>query len=291
MPTPARTATAYRLYSEQDVDRVRRMRALIGAASRLSGRREVLVEREASSRRPRRPRRPVRPGGGAHRRRRDALRRASLEEAWRGRASGSALAVFERVLGPAVDRVGNLWHSGEATVAQEHLISYVVLRKSMELLHLASPDAGRTALLCCFAEEEHLLPAIGAALCIASWGFRPVVLGARTPPAALASGVRGMQPDLVGLSVTIAPEAARARELVDAYADACGSVPWIVGGAGLPRCAPSSRARADGRRGRARSRTRRHRALPGARPAPSARRRRRAGRRHAARRTLRSFAT
>ncbi|MEJ7734971.1 MAG: hypothetical protein WKG00_38005 [Polyangiaceae bacterium] len=46
--------------------------------------------------------------------------------------------------------------------------------------------------------------------------------------------MRGTQPDLVGSSVTLAPQGARARELVDAYADACGSVPWIVGGAGAP---------------------------------------------------------
>lgn len=238
VPTPSRTATAYRLYSEQDMERVRRMRALIErgiSASRAAE--EVLADGAVAE-----PTQAVvldgDPFAPVVQRIVDAALRfdeRGLEEAVALAASaGSALTIFERVLGPSVDRIGELWHRGEATVAQEHLLSYVVLRNAMELLHLAAPDAGRTALLCCFAEEEHLLPAIGAALRIASWGFRPIVLGARTPPSALASGVRGAQPDLVGLSVTVPPEPAKARELVDAYADACGNVPWIVGGEGAP---------------------------------------------------------
>ena len=35
---------------------------------------------------------------------------------------------------------------------------------------------------------------------------------------------------MVALSVTIAPAPPRARELVDGYADACPSTPWVVGG-------------------------------------------------------------
>jgi hypothetical protein len=35
---------------------------------------------------------------------------------------------------------------------------------------------------------------------------------------------------MVALSVTITPPSARARELVDAYADACRSTLWMVGG-------------------------------------------------------------
>ncbi|MEJ7734970.1 MAG: MerR family transcriptional regulator [Polyangiaceae bacterium] len=145
VPTPARTASAYRLYSDQDVDRVRRMRALIErgiAASRAAE--EVLAERESSD-----PPQAAADGDAfaavVARIVAAAMRfdERGLEEAVAlAAASGSALAVFERVLGPAVNRVGDLWHRGQATVAQEHLISYVVLRKSMELLHLAAPMPG-----------------------------------------------------------------------------------------------------------------------------------------------------
>jgi methanogenic corrinoid protein MtbC1 len=82
----------------------------------------------------------------------------------------------------------------------------------------------------CFADEDHALPLYGVAFGFIQWGLRPIVLGARTPPSAIRHAVESIQPALVGLSVTVTPPAYRARELVDAYAEACGAVPWIVGG-------------------------------------------------------------
>ena len=67
---------------------------------------------------------------------------------------------------------------------------------------------------------------------LASWGTRPVFLGARTPPGAVQTAVEATTPKLVALSVSVAPARARARELVDGYSSACGGVPWIVGGEG-----------------------------------------------------------
>ncbi|MFO0611694.1 MAG: hypothetical protein U0414_03835 [Polyangiaceae bacterium] len=82
----------------------------------------------------------------------------------------------------------------------------------------------------------------GAALELASWGYRPLLLGARTPPTAIARAA--LAPDLVGLSATIAPEpASAARELMDAYADACLDVPLLVGGAAAGVLAPFAAAR------------------------------------------------
>ena len=88
--------------------------------------------------------------------------------------------------------------------------------------------------LACFAEEDHSLGLYGVALRFASWGFRSILLGPRTPPAAIASIVEALSPDVVALSVTTLPSLARGRELVDAYADACGATPWIVGGEAAP---------------------------------------------------------
>jgi hypothetical protein len=48
---------------------------------------------------------------------------------------------------------------------------------------------------------------------------------------------------LVALSVTMTPNLARARELVDDYASACGDVPWIVGGSGVHEIADMIRAK------------------------------------------------
>jgi methanogenic corrinoid protein MtbC1 len=93
-------------------------------------------------------------------------------------------------------------------------------------------------LLACFAEDEHSLPLYGIALHLAQAAFRTVMLGARTPAAAIRQSVQVLEPACVGLSVTITPAAHRARELIDAYADACGATPWVVGGQGAAELEP-----------------------------------------------------
>ncbi|MBK9262369.1 MAG: cobalamin B12-binding domain-containing protein [Polyangiaceae bacterium] len=134
-------------------------------------------------------------------------------------------------IGPALLQIGDLWHAGAVTVAQEHLASNVLGGTLVHLLRLAQPsDAERRVLLACFADEEHVLGLYGAGLRFASWGYRTLMLGASTPPVAVARAVDALSPDLVGLSATMLLPPPRARELVDAYADACHSTPWAVGG-------------------------------------------------------------
>ncbi len=146
---------------------------------------------------------------------------------------GPGTVLLDRVLVPALHRIGELWAAGELSVAQEHFAAQRIDGFLRSLLSISTaPEADRRVLLASFAEDDHELGLLGTALRIASWGYKPLVLGARTPPSALRAGVEGLQPDLVALSVTVAPPRARARELVEEYASACGAIPWIVGGAG-----------------------------------------------------------
>ena len=52
------------------------------------------------------------------------------------------------------------------------------------------------------ADEDHILGLYGMALRFASWGFRTVMIGARTPPSAVARIVGTLAPDVVALSAT-----------------------------------------------------------------------------------------
>ncbi len=145
--------------------------------------------------------------------------------------TANAQTLYEKVIGPAAVRIGEGWKEGRLTVAQEHLASErfaAIVRGHVQLLQPASP-AGYV-LLGAFADEEHVLGMLGAALVFVSAGFRVTLLGARTTPAAVGDAARALSPDLVGLSVTVAPPGHRARELIDGYADAAGAVPWVVGG-------------------------------------------------------------
>ena len=233
VPTPARTASAYRLYSDADVAVIRRMSALVkqGVAAAEAAR-SVLA---SSALEVPVPAGELDPFASAHARLIDATVRFDPDglelEVKRVLSLGSGLVLFDRVLGPALRRVGELWREGEITIAQEHLASQVILGTLIDLLRLSQPaDSSRRVALACFSDEDHVLGLYGAALRFASWGFRTVILGTRTPPSAIARVVQSLDPDVVALSVTIVPSPSHGRELIDGYADACRATPWVVGG-------------------------------------------------------------
>lgn len=156
---------------------------------------------------------------------------------------GSATAIIDDVLTPAMRAIGDKWHSGEISVAQEHAASYRIGQSIRDLVRLVSPrDHHGLVLLAAFADEEHELGVLTTAARVSSWGFRPVVLGARTPPSAIRDAVEALSPKVVMLGLSIAPAGARVRELVDGYANACAAVPWIVGGVGVSAIAERVRA-------------------------------------------------
>lgn len=235
LPTPVRTATGYRLYSHQDVELVRKMRELCEsgmapneAARLLSGQASAApVELLAGE---------VDPFERVIKRIVDATRRmdpAALEEEVRyATALADATTVVERVFCPAMAAIGREWERGHLSVGHEHLASEHVTLVVRELLRLLGParPVGEV-LLACFPEEEHVLPLYSAAFRFVEWGYRPRLLGARTPPSALGAAVRELEPTCVGLSATITPQLNRAEELIAAYADVVGDVPWILGGA------------------------------------------------------------
>jgi methanogenic corrinoid protein MtbC1 len=247
VPAPARTASAYRLYGDEDIALITKMRDLVkGGMAAAEAARTVLAD---ASRAPLpESHEDDDPFGDAADRIVDSVVRFDPEsldkEVNRALGLGSAIAIFENTLAPAMREIGNLWHEGTLTVAQEHLASNLIGGTLLHLLRLTQPvGQTRRAVLACFADEDHTLGLYGIGLRFASWSFRTLLLGARTPPAAIARVVESLDPDVVALSATLVPPAANARELIDAYADACRSTVWVVGGAGAQAMRPWIEAR------------------------------------------------
>jgi len=242
IPAPSRTASAYRLYSEEDVALILRMRDLVKAGMAPAESARMLLREPTNEAPHAAPSQDAAlfetdPFIAARERIVDAVRRfdpdALEEEVSKTLTLGPAVSIFERTIGPALREIGDLWHAGTITVAQEHLASNVLGGTLIHLLRLAQPaDTTRRIALACFADEDHVLGLYGVGLRFASWGFRTLMLGARTPPPAIARVVESLAPDIVGMSVTMSPSPPRGRELVDAYADACRHTSWIVGGDG-----------------------------------------------------------
>jgi DNA-binding transcriptional MerR regulator len=234
IPTPERSSSSYRLFSDHDVASIRRLKELCdeGMSPAEAARLVVRVEEASNT--------PVE--SDPYRRAGEAILAAiedfdpqSVERAIRGAMFlGSASTVYQRVIGPTMTTVGDRWHEGSFSVAQEHMATEALGSAARDMLRLLDPPStAPEAIVACFADEEHALPLYGVAFALVQWGYRPVVLGANTPPSAIRHAVESIQPALVALSATITPPAYRARELVDGYAEAAAGVPWVVGGAGV----------------------------------------------------------
>ena len=255
IPRPQRTASAYRLYSDRDIEMVRRVRELCDGGMAPSQAAQIVLASTSgepagdpiqASPRPE----PARAGDVyalAVDRIIEAVERfdADALEAAVQRATflGPSVTVFEQIFAPAMTLIGKRWEDGTLGIGQEHLASEAIAHAVRQILRIVQPEGSRrVAVLACFADEEHLTPLLGIALRFAEWGFKAVILGPRTPPHALRQAVAEVAPDLVGLSVSILPPPYRARELLEGYAEACGDIPWIVGGSASAALADAVKA-------------------------------------------------
>ena len=232
-PRPLRTDSRYRLYSEANIQQVRRMKELIAAGMSPSEAAELVRNAPAPDEPPPKP--VEDPYEAASERLAEAAKsmdpRRIEGEVRFALTLGDALSVVERVFCPAMRTVGEYWEQGLVSVGHEHLASEIVTLATRDLLRLMLPqDHAPRVLLACFAEEQHVLPMYAAAFRFVQLGLHVEVLGQRTPPLALQAAVQNLKPDLVGISVTMRPPGDLA-ELLEGYASAVGDLPWLVGGA------------------------------------------------------------
>lgn len=235
IPKPLRTESRYRLYSEANIQQVRRMKELIAAGMSPSEAADLIARTPEEAEEPA-SKAPEDPYAAAANRLAEAAKsmdpRQIEGEVRFALTLGDAISVVERIFCPAMHTVGQLWEQGVISVGHEHMASEIVTLATRDLLRLVdSRNRDRTALLACFAEEQHVLPLYAAAFRFVELGVHVEVLGQRTPPIALGAAVDKLQPDLVGISVTMAPPVDQLDGLLAGYAKACGDRPWLVGGA------------------------------------------------------------
>ena len=152
-----------------------------------------------------------------------------------GRSAGE---VADEVLCPAMRRVGDLWHMGELSVAQEHLATgtaLAVLQAWRSALEGAGPRGELFAVCCSVEEDFHELPMRITALTLEAQGWDVLELGTSTPFYALAEAVERFTPRLVCVASTVINQLDRA---VRDYGDFCAAVgragaSVVLGGAGF----------------------------------------------------------
>ncbi|MBX7082489.1 MAG: MerR family transcriptional regulator [Nannocystaceae bacterium] len=238
-PAPERTASAYRLYTDADVARIARVRALceggLAAAEAVAA-----VMAEAAAEPPRIEPARARVSQSAAPRRAsatpadDATALDAIEQRVRkAMLVASPAEVLAQVIEPQWAKARQGWLDGTLDRGAQRLLHGVLEHAVLDLVRLGQPARPLgDAALGCFADDDDCVPLAAVALACQAAGLRVRWLGARTSPGIVADVVAGLAPRVVALCCVDAPAPARARELVTEYAHALGGQPWLLAGPG-----------------------------------------------------------
>lgn len=217
---PRRAPGGRRLYTDADVERLILLRRATDAGRRIGQvaglptdelAAIVAQDEKAIARAPRPQPRPSRASEGSSP---EAYRAACLDAAReldfeRLRAAlGSARleltlpVLLERVLGPFLEEIGDLWHRGDLRISQEHLASSVVrsVLSGQESARSVSRGAP-VAVVTTPPGQRHELGALMASVTASAEGWRVVYLGADLPVEEIASAVRQVKARALLLSM------------------------------------------------------------------------------------------
>ena len=207
---PVRSAGGFRLYSEADALRVRRMQAhLAHGLSAAEAARAVLGEdsgARAHLGRAAAPRRAASAAGelsGDFRQALDAFDEPAAQAVLDRLVSDLSLtAVLRDVVMPYLTELGERWERGTASVAQEHFASNVIRGRLAGLARGWGNGHAPRAVLACAPGELHDLALMVFGIVLNRNGWRIDYLGMNTPVEELARTVDARRPDLVVLAAT-----------------------------------------------------------------------------------------
>jgi len=246
---PVRSAGGFRLYSEADVDRVRRMRAHVAAGMSAAEAARAALDDESTF-----P--AVRPElgtpaaveargviGESLAGRSEAL--ANLAKATDEYDEPAAHAVLDRLLStltvetvlrdvvlPYLHELGARWARGEVSVAQEHFATHVIRGRLAGLTQGWGRGHGPRAVLACPPEELHDMALLAFGIVLNRNGWRIEYLGANTPLGDLIRMAGAQRPDLVVVAATT-PE--RFEGLAEDLDRLSRLAPLAIAGAGATR--------------------------------------------------------
>jgi methanogenic corrinoid protein MtbC1 len=195
---PTRSPGGLRLYSADDLERVRLMQHHLARG---------LAAAEAATLASEQPAASVDPGAllsDTKQELADAL--AAFDEAHAHAVLDSLLAattvetVLAEVVLPYLHQLGELWERGEATVAQEHFASGLLRGRLLGLARGWGRGLGPRIVLACAPGEQHDLGLIAFGLALRARGWRIVYLGADTPLSSVADAAHAADAVFVVIS-------------------------------------------------------------------------------------------
>lgn len=165
-------------------------------------------------------------------------------------ASGSSPAdIYTQLIGPALTSVGEKWHDGKMSIAQEHLATSTVLR----LIGRMGPRFARkgrnkgTVVVTTPPGERHVIPSLMVSDFLRGAGYAVVDLGADVPLESLAEIVERVDSLVaVCLSSTRTGADRAIRRVIKSVHKAAPDIPVFVGGASISDADHATTLGADG---------------------------------------------
>lgn len=217
---PARSDNGYRVYSDSDVETLRRVNALVKKGHRISEAVTLLNDD---------PRSEAHDLGGAStegvaQEIRDALEerllsfdRSGAEKVLVRTVLMSFPAAVDEIHLPLMREIGNKWHRGEVSVAQEHFATNFCREKLITMLVALSHGIGNARDVICAGPEgeNHELGLLAISIKLAMHGYHVTYLGPNLPITDLITLCQERKPELVCLSAVLHRAEGRLEDLVN----------------------------------------------------------------------------
>jgi len=164
----------------------------------------------------------------------DALDPVGLESVLRRSVARYGIVFFmDAIAAPFMRRMGDEWHAGRITYAQEHLATATVHRVVSDVSPVLTDGGNPTIVVATLEGERHANGALMAAATAASEGWRVIYLGADLPPADIAEAAVRTGASAVGISMVLSEKKARtAASLRELEKRMPANARLLVGGTG-----------------------------------------------------------
>ena len=163
----------------------------------------------------------------------DGDRRRAYQVIADARAAGADLGcIYLEVFQPALREIGDLWQANKISVADEHLataITQAAMARSFEQA-FAWETRGRSLVAACADLERHEVGLRMICDLLELEGWDTTYLGASVPVDSLVAMLVKRKPDVVALSVAIAPHLPRLRGIIEEIRSRIDDPPLILVG-------------------------------------------------------------
>ena len=223
---PERTPGGFRLYGEEDAERVARMRRALDEGLSAAEAARVALEPLSS------PDRPIEDARARLMSAIEAYDEAAVQAALDDGLAAFGLETFVRdLILPTLSAVGRGWEQGRVEISQEHFASNLIRGRLLSLARLWGRGSGPLALLACAPGEHHDISLLAFGLILRSYGWRILFLGADTPLSTIHETARMTGPAVI---VLVTFETSRVEAEGTVLRRLARTAPLFLSGPGAP---------------------------------------------------------